>query len=362
MSDEKTEEPTDKKLRDARRDGEVSRSTDLSDAVSMSAAILLLVAAADHFGDAMRALVNGALAFVSADHSLVEMTARLYQFGGIALSAVMPLLFVAALAGIGGSVLQVGLQISLKPVMPNLGALNPAEGLKKLFSPRSAIESIKMIVKAVIVFCVAWKTIVWLFPLIAGALYQSPPELSRIFREILAKWLMVVAGLCLLMGAADVKLQRFMFMQKMKMTKDEVKRESKNDEGDPLLKGERKRLARELAAAPPQHQVAHANFVVVNPTHYAVAVRYAPDEHPLPAWSRRASTKRPSHCGEPRKTRTSRSSAIPLSRARCSESASRSRCPKNCSRSLQRSCAGSTRSARAETNGPDSPERPCSNR
>ncbi len=227
MSDEKTEEPTDKKLRDARRDGEVSRSTDLSDAVSMSAAILLLVAAADHFGDAMRALVNGALAFVSADHSLVEMTARLYQFGGIALSAVMPLLFVAALAGIGGSVLQVGLQISLKPVMPNLGALNPAEGLKKLFSPRSAIESIKMIVKAVIVFCVAWKTIVWLFPLIAGALYQSPPELSRIFREILAKWLMVVAGLCLLMGAADVKLQRFMFMQKMKMTKDEVKRESK---------------------------------------------------------------------------------------------------------------------------------------
>ncbi|AGR67559.1 type III secretion system export apparatus subunit SctU [Burkholderia pseudomallei] len=282
MSDEKTEEPTDKKLRDARRDGEVSRSTDLSDAVSMSAAILLLVAAADHFGDAMRALVNGALAFVSADHSLVEMTARLYQFGGIALSAVMPLLFVAALAGIGGSVLQVGLQISLKPVMPNLGALNPAEGLKKLFSPRSAIESIKMIVKAVIVFCVAWKTIVWLFPLIAGALYQSPPELSRIFREILAKWLMVVAGLCLLMGAADVKLQRFMFMQKMKMTKDEVKRESKNDEGDPLLKGERKRLARELAAAPPQHQVAHANFVVVNPTHYAVAIRYAPDEHPLP--------------------------------------------------------------------------------
>ncbi|WP_423760237.1 type III secretion system export apparatus subunit SctU [Burkholderia sp. NLJ2] len=282
MSDEKTEEPTDKKLRDARRDGEVSRSTDLSDAASMSAAVLFLVAAAGHFGDAMRALVEGALAFVFADHSLAEMTARLYELSGVALWAIIPLLFVAALAGVGGSVLQVGLQISLKPVMPNIGALNPSEGLKKIFSPRTAIESIKMVIKAMIVFCVGWKTIVWLFPLIAGSLYQSPLDLSRILWEIVAKLLMVVAGLFVLVGAADVKIQRFMFMQKMKMTKDEVKRESKNDEGDPLLKGERKRIARELATAPPQRQVAHANFVVVNPTHYAVAVRYAPDEHPLP--------------------------------------------------------------------------------
>ncbi|UVE69360.1 type III secretion system export apparatus subunit SctU [Burkholderia pyrrocinia] len=282
MSDDKTEEPTDKKLRDARRDGDVARSTDLTDAVSMSIAALFLIAAADHFGEAMRALVNSALAFVSADHSLVAMTARLYKLGGIALWAIAPLLLFAALAAIAGSVLQVGLQISLKPVMPNISALNPGEGLKKLFSPRTAIESVKMIVKATVIFCVAWKAIVWLFPLVVGSLYQSPPELSRIVWEILAKLLIVMAGLFVLVGAVDVKLQRFMFMKKMKMTKDEVKRESKNDEGDPLLKGERRRLARELSTAPPQRQVAQANFVVVNPTHYAVAVRYVPDEHPLP--------------------------------------------------------------------------------
>ncbi|RQM48718.1 EscU/YscU/HrcU family type III secretion system export apparatus switch protein, partial [Burkholderia vietnamiensis] len=142
----------------------------------MSTAALFLMAAADHFGEAMRSLINGALAFVSADHSLVAIIARFYTLGGIALWAIMPLLLFAALAAIAGSVLQVGLQISLKPVMPNISALNPGEGLKKLFSPRTATESIKMVVKATVIFCVAWKAIVWLFPLVAGSLYQSPPE------------------------------------------------------------------------------------------------------------------------------------------------------------------------------------------
>lgn len=282
MSDEKTEEPTEKKLRDARKDGQVSRSADFSDAASMTAAVLFLVAAADPLDDAMRSLVDCALTFVSGDHSLAEMTTRLYKLGGIALWAIVPYLCAAALAGIGGSILQVGLQVSMKPVMPNIGALSPADGLKRIFSPRTVIESVKMLVKAAAVFCVMWKTVEWLFPLIAGALYQPLPELSRISWEILTKLLMVAAGLFALVGAADMKLQRFMFMKQMRMSKDEVKREAKNDEGDPLLKGERRRIARELAAAPPQRQVARANFVVVNPTHYAVAVRYASDEHPLP--------------------------------------------------------------------------------
>jgi type III secretion protein U len=73
-----------------------------------------------------------------------------------------------------------------------------------------------------------------------------------------------------------------MFLKKMKMSKDEVKREHKNQEGDPRIKGERRRLAREMATAPPPSKVGMANMMVVNPTHYAVAVRYAPDEHPLP--------------------------------------------------------------------------------
>jgi type III secretion protein U len=282
MSDEKTEEPTQKKLRDARKEGQVSRSSDLTDSISMSAVVLLLMAGASHFSDAMREAVTIATGFVNGDHSLTNMQTQLYKIGGLALSAIVPCVCIAALAAIAGSIGQVGMQIATKPVTPDPKAVSPMAGLKRIFSVRTLIECAKMIVKAVIVFCVMWQTIKWLFPLIVGSLYQPLPELVRMFWDLLLKVFMVAAAVFVLVGAADVKLQSFMFLKKMKMSKDEVKREHKNQEGDPRIKGERRRLAREMLNAPPQSKVGMANMMVVNPTHYSVAVRYAPEEHPLP--------------------------------------------------------------------------------
>lgn len=281
MSDEKTEEPTDKKLRDARKDGQASKSSDLADAISMTAAIGFVIAASARLRDSMRQLVVSALDFVSTDHSLPDMFDRLYRFGGIALLAVVPLALAAALAGVMGSAMQVGLQIALKPVMPNLNALNPGEGLKKIFSMKTVIETVKMLVKASLIFAVMWVVVRGLIPLVSGAIYQPLAELSAMYWGILLKLMMIAAVIFVLVGAADVKLQKMLFMKQMKMSKDEVKREHKNDEGDPMIKGERRRIAREMANAPPP-RMARANVVVVNPTHYAVALRYAPDEHPLP--------------------------------------------------------------------------------
>ncbi|WP_186182877.1 type III secretion system export apparatus subunit SctU [Burkholderia gladioli] len=281
MSDEKTEEPTDKKLRDARKDGQVSKSSDLADAISMTVAIGFVMAAGAHLRDSMRQLVVSALDFVTTEHSIPDMFDRLYRFGGIALLAVVPLALAAAMAGLMGSAMQVGLQIALKPVMPNLNSLNPGEGLKKIFSIKTVIETAKMIVKAALIFAVMWVVIRGLFPLVSGSIYQPLPELSAMYWGILVKLMMIAAVIFVVVGAADVKLQKMLFMKQMKMSKDEVKREHKNDEGDPMIKGERKRIAREMANSPPP-RMARANVVVVNPTHYAVALRYAPDEHPLP--------------------------------------------------------------------------------
>jgi type III secretion protein U len=282
MSDEKTEEPTQKKLRDARKEGQVSRSSDLTDSISMSAVVLLLMAGASHFSDAMRQGVLIAQGFVNGDHSLNNMQTQLYKIGGTALTAIVPCICIAALAAIAAGIGQVGMQIATKPVTPDLKAVSPGSGLKRIFSIKTVIEMAKMIVKAVVIFAVMWETIKYLFPLIVGSLYQPLPELTRMFWDLLLKLFMVAAAVFVLVGAADVKLQRFMFMKKMKMTKDEVKREHKNQEGDPRIKGERRRLAREILTAPPQGKVGMANMMVVNPTHYSVAVRYAPEEHPLP--------------------------------------------------------------------------------
>ncbi|MDR3096671.1 MAG: type III secretion system export apparatus subunit SctU [Paraburkholderia sp.] len=283
MSEEKTEQPTPKKLKDARKEGQVSRSSDLTDAISMTAVVVFLVATASQMSDTLRALVDLALGFVNGDHSIVSMQTQLYKAGGLALRASVPVVCVAALAAVAAGIGQVGLQIATKPVTPNLNAVSPGAGIKRIFSIRTVIESAKMVVKAVIVFCVMWVSIKWLFPLIVGSLYQPLPGLTRMFWDMLLKLLMVAAAVFVLIGAADVKLQQLMFLKKMKMSKDEVKREHKNQEGDPRIKGERRRLARELLnSPPPAAKVGMANMMVVNPTHYAVAVRYAPGEHPLP--------------------------------------------------------------------------------
>jgi type III secretion protein U len=283
MSEEKTEQPTPKKLKDAREEGQVSRSSDLTDAISMSAVVVLLAASASQMSDVFRALVTLALDFVNSDHSIVNMQTQLYKVGGLALRASVPVACAAALAAVAAGIGQVGLQITTKPIVPNLNAVSPGSGLKRIFSIRTVIETAKMAVKAFIVFGVMWVTIKWLFPLIVGSLYQPLPGLTRMFWDMLLKLLMVASAVFVLIGAADVKLQQFMFLKKMKMSKDEVKRERKNQEGDPRIKGERRRLARELLnLPPPTAKAGMASMMIVNPTHYAVAVRYAPDEHPLP--------------------------------------------------------------------------------
>ncbi|MDE1144626.1 MAG: type III secretion system export apparatus subunit SctU [Paraburkholderia tropica] len=283
MSEEKTEQPTAKKLKDARKEGQVSRSSDLTDAISMAAVVVLLAASASQLSDIFRAVMTLALDFVHGDHSIVNMQTQLYTIGGLALKASVPIACAAALAAVAAGIGQVGLQIATKPVTPNLNAVSPGAGLKRIFSIRTVIESVKMVVKAAIIFAVMWMTIKWLFPLIVGSLYQPLPGLTRMFWDMLLKLLMVASAVFVLIGAADVKLQQFMFLKKMKMSKDEVKREHKNQEGDPRIKGERRRLAREILNSPPRTaKVGLANMMVVNPTHYAVAVRYAPAEHPLP--------------------------------------------------------------------------------
>lgn len=282
MSDEKTEQPTEQRLRDARKEGQVSKSTDLTDAITMSATIAVLTAAAGRFADAFRALIDTALGFVNADHSLSALTARLFKLGTQALAVIIPCVAASAIAAIAALFPQVGFQISTKPVTPNPLAVNPMSGLQRIFSLRSVTELIKTLIKVAIVGCVMWVTIRMLLPLVAGSLYQPLPDLSKMFWDILTKLFMVAAVVFIAIGAIDVMLQRMMFMRRMRMSKQEVVREHKQQEGDPTIKSERRRLAREWINEPPRPRVGLANALIVNPTHYAVAIRYAPDEYPLP--------------------------------------------------------------------------------
>lgn len=282
MSDEKTEQPTEKKLREARRDGEVSKSTDLIDGILLAAGVIVLLACGDMIVDATRSSLTIALRFVSGDHDLVALSIALEQIGVRLAGALVVPLLAATIAVCVALIPQTGFQVSMKPVAFKLSAVSPMAGIKKIFSVRALIDLAKMIVKGLIVALVMWETIRTMLPMVVGSLYQPLPQLSRLFAGMVMKLFGVAALVFIVMGAADVKLQKWLFIRSKKMSKDEVKREHKQDEGDPVIKGERRRIARELASSAPRPKVGAANVMVVNPTHYAVAIRYAPDENPLP--------------------------------------------------------------------------------
>ncbi|CAB3725583.1 type III secretion system export apparatus subunit SctU [Paraburkholderia rhynchosiae] len=282
MADEKTEQPTDKKLRDARRDGETVKSTDLPFAAILLVASIGFTVAGPRMAEQLRLLMHRSLDVARMESPGVQLHDLLVEAGTVALMLILPIALGAAITGLAALAAQVGLQISTKPLEPKFDAINPASGLKRIFSVRSLIDLAKTVIKAVVISAVLWKMIVLLMPLMIGIVYEPIGSIDGIGWATLCKVFGIAGALYLVIGAVDYGVQRWLFIRDHRMSKDEVKREHKNSEGDPHIKNERRKIAREFASSDRQQPVKNANVVVVNPTHYAVALRYVPSECGLP--------------------------------------------------------------------------------
>jgi len=197
-----------------------------------------------------------------------------YVFIGLLVVAVVSA--IASQAGLGS------LSFNTKLWAPKGNRINPASGLKRIFSVRSLIDLLKAVLKALLIGAVLYRTGMLLVPLMLGAAYQPVDGLAAVAWGVLCKVFGVSGVLYAIIGVADYGVQYWLFIRDHKMSKDEVKREHKDSEGDPHIKQERRKIGREIANAAPNEPVANANVVVVNPTHYAVALRYDPDEAGLP--------------------------------------------------------------------------------
>ena len=151
-----------------------------------------------------------------------------------------------------------------------------------MFSLKTLFEAFKALLLAVIVGWMIYASVRALLPMLVVSGYGAPLSIGQTAWQSLVRLFLPCAALFLVLGVLDYVVQRLIFLKEQKMSKDEVKREWKEDEGDPQLKGERMALAREVAFSDPKAATATANVVVVNPTHYAVALRYAPEECGLP--------------------------------------------------------------------------------
>ena len=283
MSDEKTEEPTEHKLEKAREKGQIAKSQDVAVAASMLGVVIVLDATADSIVERLHMVLRLALDFGNGDLPIYEIFRRMQDMVLQLLMAIMPLVMAAAVFAALGLMSHVGLRISMEAVAPKPEKLDPVAGTKKLFSVKSLLTFLMMLTKAVIIGTAVWQVILILLPLIGGSTYQSVAGIGTIAWSALTKMLMIALVLFIALAPVDFAIQRWLFMKDQRMSKDEIKREYKGQEGDPQLKGQRKQLQREDAQGPPAKKaVATASAVVVNPTHFAVAIRYAANENGLP--------------------------------------------------------------------------------
>ncbi len=266
---------SERKLKKARDDGQVSRSEDLSHlAVLGTGAIAVLVLSPVLF-DQLKLSMSQQLSFDAA--SVMRPGTMLQRLGDattIGVAGCAAFAAIVATAAIVAAVASGGWVNSLKPLMPDFSRLNPLSGFSNLFSKKKLLNTAKMVVMTGILFTIATSFLTSGFQDMAAMMMQ--PSSAAIAH--LTQWLTGGLGLMLLVvlmaAMVDVPLQTFLHKDQMKMSHQEVKQEGKESDGNPQIKSKIRQKQRELAQKSSVNAVPKADFVVMNPTHFAVAIRY----------------------------------------------------------------------------------------
>lgn len=278
---EKTEPATSKKLKDAREEGKVAKSKELNSAFELVGLFLIMKFLTGFMSS------NFYSCFIDVYKKMVDIVndsaggMRIQTAQGIinyALTKILwvlwPVLLVAVTITVVVSIFQVGWKPTLKPMKPKFSKLNPLSGFKKIFSKDSLFELVKSIVKLVVIFVIAYSNIKdysdELFVLYEITLNQAIALIGDIILDTGLK----ISFFYLFVGFADYLFSKHRFNEEMKMTKQEVKDEYKNSEGDPQIKGKQRQRMREASQRRMMQDIPKADVVITNPTHISVALRY----------------------------------------------------------------------------------------
>lgn len=277
----KTELPTTKKLKDARKKGDVAKAADISLTLGFIFAILLLWLLISYISAGFTSLLEVAISSPGKpfDTSLAALgDIGIKIFLGVSALIVIPL----ALFGLVVEFLVVGPVFTGEKFKPKMSHMNPSEGLKRMFGPDNLVELVKSVAKALLLAFSFYLTIRVLFPelmLLPNAEEENMISAMwylgiRIFGWASAAFLMIMFF--------DSIYQKHAFTKKMKMSIRDIRDELKETEGDPLLKGARRDLGQEWSQAPPAEAASQANVLVVNPTHVAIAIEYDQEKTKIP--------------------------------------------------------------------------------
>lgn len=272
---EKTEQPTEKKLRQAREQGQVARSRELATAAVFGMATLVLIGSGGWMARAAHDWMRHALSippgFAETGRGLAP------RFGELLLGmlgAVSPLIGVCLLAGFIAPVAMGGIRFSAKSITPDLKKLDPLKGLKRIYGRDGLVELGKSILRVLLISGLAAAVIVAIAPRFIGLVHRPMgPAAAEGFWLVLMVMLAMGGGL-LLLAAIDVPYQRWSHRRKLMMTRQELRDELKETEGRPEVKARIRRIQQELSQHRMMQAVPTADVILVNPTHYAVALKY----------------------------------------------------------------------------------------
>lgn len=278
---EKTEPATQKKLTDARKEGKVAKSKELDMAFGLIVLFLCLRIFIEFVGEnllGMFPLVYGNMAdFVRINEGGLSSKAVSAMFFPVIirwLLTVLPFFAFGLVVSVLVCIAQVGWKVSAKPMQPKLSKFNPINGFKRMFSKETILELVKSVAKVGLIIYIAYSSIRdeadTLFVLYELELNQAVALVGSIIFDAGLK----ISLLYLVIGFADMAYQKWKFKDEMKMTKQEVKEEYKNVEGDPQIKSRQRQKMREVSQRRMMQSVPEADVVITNPTHFAVALKY----------------------------------------------------------------------------------------
>ncbi len=287
-SGEKTELPTPKKSRDARAKGQVAKSQEVVTTVSLTAVIAVIwvtfgsiLAALTRLLDQVARLENGDFRQNAAN----AIFATSYEVVGI----VLPILGVVIVAGIAANYFQVGAIFAFGSVAPKLEKISPGAGFKRIFSMKQVVEILKSIAKIVILSVLLYFVVRESIGAYVASLRCGLTCQIGVMVVALRQIFLYSALAFIVVAAADFMYQRHAFTKSLMMSKEEVKREYKESEGDPHIKSHRRQLSHELIMGDGGETARKGTAVVVNPVHLAVVLNYDPERTPLPLVSAKGS-------------------------------------------------------------------------
>jgi flagellar biosynthetic protein FlhB len=271
---EKTEEPTPKKLQDARKEGNVAKSMELSSFVVLFIASLVVIFYLKYVTFYLVDFFRYFMSFIGEEISaslIINLVIKSMMYIFLLMA---PIFIALILAAILGNVSQFGFLFTTKPLIPKFEKINPIKGLKRLFSAKTIVEGVKMVLKSIVAFAVGF----WLF---FDFIKDMPRVESMEFFEQI-KWfsnkamILIFAMLAVffVFAVIDFAYQKYSYKKSLRMSKQEIKDEFKQTEGNPEVKAKIRQIQREMAKKRMMSEVPKADVVITNPTHYAVAIRY----------------------------------------------------------------------------------------